>query len=79
MEQKFLSMFPPFFAQLITHNCCACLKQFIIYSRELSRQNMDRMLAMLEMKGDLLPMYRIIGRDWFCSLMLLKRLVTQER
>lgn len=26
MDQKFISMFPPFFAQLISHNCCALLE-----------------------------------------------------
>ena len=40
---------------------------------------MDKMHVMLEMKEDLLPMFRITGRGWFYSWMLLRRLVTLAR
>lgn len=40
---------------------------------------MDKTLAMLEMKEDLLPMFRTTGRDWYCSWMPLKRRVTLAR
>ena len=40
---------------------------------------MDKMPAMLEMRVDLLQMFKITERDWFCLLMPLKRLVIQER
>lgn len=40
---------------------------------------MDKTRVMLEMKEDLLPMSTITGRDWFYSLMPLKRLVILAR